>query len=163
MSSKPDMNKRRSKPERDRDGKIKKNIERLARTAEEELQGTLSPYCFKGLSGYERKLMYRYFDDSQEFSVRSYRDGDEHVLKVFPTGQLKRLAEQKVQEVLMQGAAAELPPMGAYERFVIHDYLQGREGISTKSFGEKGNDRHVKIMPVFGRSKRKIKKRKLTI
>jgi spoIIIJ-associated protein len=81
-------------------------------------------------------------------------------MKVYPVGKLRRFAEQKAQEVLMKGESEILPPMGSFERFVIHDYLKNRDGVRTESFGE-GKDRHVEIFPLFGRNPKKVK-RKLT-
>lgn len=127
--------------------------------AMENIQTGLAPYEIKGLNAFQRKQVHRYFERLQEYGVKTYRiDDDAYVMKIFPVGALKRLAEQVAQEVLMQGDAGDLPPMGAYERYVIHDYLKDRAGIQTRSEGE-GEDRHIRVMPIFGRSLKKSKRR----
>ena len=77
---------------------------------------------------------------------------------MYPVGELQRMAETKVQEVLMTGESRSLPSMGSYERFIIHEYMKNRSGIRTESFGE-GDDRHVELFPVFGRVPKKAKRR----
>jgi predicted RNA-binding protein Jag len=127
--------------------------------AEELLLNSMDPAIIKDLSGFQRKLVHEHFERSQEYSVKAYRDDEQVILKIYPVGRLKRLAEQKTQEVLMKGIAEVLPPMGSYQRFVIHDYLKERDGVKTVSTGEEGKDRHIEIHPIYGRSLKKAKSR----
>lgn len=68
------------------------------------------------------------------------------------------MTETKVQEVLMSGEAVSLPPMDSFERFIIHEYMKNRGGVRTESTGE-GEERHVVIFPIFGRTPKKAKRR----
>ena len=110
------------------------------------------------LNGFQRKLVHQHFEKTEEYKVKTYHEDDKIILKVYPIGKLKRLAELKAQEVLIKGETEVLPPMGSFERFIIHDYLKDREGVRTESFGE-GKERHIEINPLFGRSPKKVKRR----
>lgn len=115
----------------------------------------------EGLNGFQRKQLYEYFEKFKEYKVKSYRETDSTIVKIYPVGKLKRFAEQKMQEVLMKGKSEILPPMGAFERFIIHDYLKEREGVKTESKGEPGKDRRIEILPVFGRGLKKAKPKRM--
>ena len=134
-------------------------LEELFNTIETSFNDTLKPYHVTGLKGLQRKLIRQRYERSQEYAIKSYRDGEEVIFKIYPVGRLRRMAEQKMQEVMMNGRASSLPPMGAYERFVIHDYLKERDGITTESQGLEGKDRHIIVKPLFGREPRKQKRR----
>ncbi len=134
------------------------NVLRSIRQAEEAFKEDSTPFKITGLNGFQRKQLYSYFEKKQEYRAKSYREKEEVIVKVFPIGHLKRLAEKAAQEVLMQGDIIDLPTMGSFERFVIHDYLKEREGVKTESYGE-GKDRHIQISPQFGRGLKKTKKR----
>lgn len=137
------------------DEKVKQTI----REAETALLGQMSSFTVKGLNAFQRKMIHRHFEKTQEYKSKTYRENDnDYIMKIFPVGQLRRFAEQKAQEVLMKGESEVLPPMGAFERFVIHEYLKDRSGIRTESFGE-GAERHIEITPVFGRALKKAKRR----
>lgn len=127
--------------------------------AEIHLVDAWGAYTIKGFNGFQRKCVHEHFEKTQEYRVKSYRENGDCILKIYPVGKLQRLAEQKAQEVLMMGTPVILPPMGAFERFVIHDYLKEREGIKTVSFGNNGLDRHVEIHPLFGRTLKKARRR----
>jgi predicted RNA-binding protein Jag len=134
-------------------------VKQTIKEAEAALLGQMSSYMVKGLNAFQRKMIHRHFEKTQEYKSKTYRENDtDYVLKIFPVGQLRRFAEQKAQEVLMKGEREVLPPMGAFERFVIHEYLKDRSGIRTESFGE-GAERHIEIVPVFGRTLKKAKRR----
>ena len=128
---------------------------------EERLSSSLEPVRLEGLNGFQRKKVHQHFEKTQEYRVKTYREESDIILKVYPVGNLKRLAEQKTQEVLMKGQFEEMPPMGSFERFIIHDYLKEREGIKTESTGQKGKDRRIIIQPLFGRNPRRVNKRRL--
>jgi hypothetical protein len=134
-------------------------LEELFNTIETSFNESLKPYRVTGIKGLHRKLIRQRYERSQEYAIKSYRDGEEVIFKIFPVGRLRRMAEQKMQEVMMNGRASSLPPMGAYERFVIHDYLKERDGITTESQGLEGKDRHIIVKPLFGREPRKQKRR----
>jgi predicted RNA-binding protein Jag len=142
--------------------RVDRKVQESIAQAEEQLRDAIHFMAIRELNGYQRKEIHKHFEKTQEYKVKSYREEDDNViLRVYPVGNLRRLAEQKTQEVLMKGKSEILPPMGSFERFVVHDYLKDREGVKTESFGEKGKDRHVEISPLFGRSPKKTK-RKLT-
>jgi hypothetical protein len=137
-----------------RDEKIIEKINYL----EGELQNSLKPVEVRNFNGFQRKQIYRYFERSQEYKIKTYKEDSDVIIKIYPAGGLQRFAEQKAQEVLMKREPEILLPMGSFERFIIHDYLKDREGIKTESFG-KGKERHIEIHPIFGRSPRRSKKR----
>jgi hypothetical protein len=136
------------------DPQVKQAIDQTIET----LRDTLNPYVINGFNAFQRKQVYRYFERMPEYGVKSYRHEENFVMKIYPVGGLKRLAEQRAQEVLMHGEPEILPPMGSYERFVIHTYLKDRGGVRTESEGE-GNERHIVICPIFGRTLKKAKRR----
>ncbi|MCK5148458.1 hypothetical protein KAR48_17000 [bacterium] len=129
--------------------------------AEHHLVDSLEYFSIPGLNPFHRKQVYRYFERTPEYAVKAYRVDEDVTLRIYPVGALKRLAEQRTQEVVMNGHVQSLPVMGSFERFVIHDYLKDREGICTESSGESGRDRHIEIRPVFGRTNKKARKKRL--
>ncbi len=131
----------------------------LIRKIEEYFQDAMQPFTVSGITGYHQNVLRKYFEKSEEYSIKSYHEGENILLKVYPLGKLRRCAEQATQEVLMKGKPVELSVMGSYERFIIHDYLKDREGVYTESLGEEGKNRHVMIHPLFGRQLRKEKKK----
>ncbi len=139
--------------------KVDPKVQESITYAEENLVDTITPITLEGLDQSQRRELYHYFDRGNEYRVKTYSEGEVSVLRIFPVGNLKRLAEQKIQEVVMRGRLESLPVMGSFERFIIHDYLKEREGVRTESVGEKGKDRHIEIHPVFGRSLKKVKKK----
>ncbi len=142
--------------------KTKENANKLIETIKNDLQNSIHPYILNNVNFDLIKQIKNELSSEQEYKIKTYRNGKDITLKVYPVGTLKRLAEQKAQEVLMNGKKISLPHMGAFERFVIHDYLKSRNGIKTQSFGKEGKDRHIKIYPLFGREPKKAKK-KLTV
>ena len=154
-----DKDKSKHRKESIRHPRMNKQILDMTRKVEEFLRESIEPYKMSGLNGFQRKQIYSHFEKTNEFKVKAYREQNQVIIKVYPIGNLRRLAEQKVQEVLMNGKIQALPRMGSYERFVIHDYLKDREGIRTGSIGESGKDRHIQIYPLFGRNLKKAKKK----
>lgn len=148
---------RRRGPNRQK--KVDPKVQESIQGAEAQLIDSLSPITLEGLDRFQRKQIYQHFDRSREYRVKTYTEGVESIIRIYPVGNLKRLAEQKIQEVLMKGQPESLPVMGSFERFIIHDYLKDREGVKTESVGEKGKDRHIQIHPVFGRTPKKVKKK----
>ena len=146
---------RKFRREKRTDEKVQKTIEYIEKT----LYDSIKAITIKELNEYQMKSIQRYFEKIQEYRIKTYRENDEIIMKVYPVGSLRRLAEQKAQEVLMKGKPEVFPPMGSFERFVIHDYLKEREGVKTESLGKEGNDRHIEIHPLFGRTLKKTKKR----
>jgi predicted RNA-binding protein Jag len=49
--------------------------------------------------------------------------------------------------VARTGKALDLPPMGSRERWVVHNALKDRSGITTSSVGE-GRQKRVRIEPL---------------
>lgn len=139
------------------DSRVQEEIARI----ETHFKDHFDPIDIHGLNAFQRKQLHLHFEKHREYLVRLIRDqtGREGVLvRVYPLGELQRMAEAKVQEVLITGEPQSLPPMDPFARFLVHDYLKNREGIRTESFGE-GKERHVRIFPVFGRELKKAKRR----
>lgn len=59
---------------------------------------------------------------------------------------LARFANQVADQVKSSGEPQELEPMSAADRKVVHDTINGIDGVSTTSEGE-DTDRHVVVLP----------------
>ena len=148
----------RHRPPRKREP-IDEQVAKTISIVEQSFSDSMEPMLIREMNAFQRKQLYRYFEKTDEFQIKSYKENSEVILRVYPVGKLKRLAEEKMQLVLMNGKPEPLPPMGPFERFIIHSYLKDREGVRTESMGEKGKDRHIEIQPLFGRSPKKAKRR----
>lgn len=134
-------------------------IDQILIDIQRKLRESYEPYCVENLNSFERKRIHSFFDNKEEYETRTYRRGEQFVLKVIPIGNLKRLAKENAEKVLQTGEAVVMPYLGNYERFVIHNYLKDFGGIETKSVGE-GADRRLEIKQVrFGRSLKRIMKK----
>ena len=90
--------------------RIDHEVQKLISETEQNLATALEPVTIRGMNPFQRKQIYRHFEKTQEFRIKSYKDEKEIFLRVYPVGNLKRLAEQKMQEVLIKGKAESLPP-----------------------------------------------------
>lgn len=134
-------------------------IDRILIEVQRNLRDSCVPATLKDLSAFERKRIHRFFDGNPDFETKTYRSDGDYVLKVFPVGNIRRLAEQKAEEARQKQCVVALPPMGSFERFVVHNALKQYADLETTSVGE-GPDRHVEIRPVrYGRGLKKIIKR----
>lgn len=123
------------------------------------MQDSIKPECLNGLNSFERKLVHRHFDHNKDFETRTYRDGNKFKLYVYPVGNIESFAKQKAQESLETGEEVDLPSMGSYERYIIHNALKDTAGVETQSHGE-GSERYVRIVSTkFGRGLKKIVKK----
>lgn len=138
-------------------------ITQLISEVEEKLNSSHTPVQIGQLNPFERKQVHRHFERNKAlFETKTYRDGEDHVLWIFPVANLKKFVETKAQEALENGEDVALPPMSNYERFIVHNVLKDLGNIETTSVGE-GEERHIEIHPKkFGRGlKRIVKKIKL--
>lgn len=134
-------------------------IDQILIDIQRKLRDSFEPYCVENLNSFERKRIHSFFDAKEDFETRTYRQGEQYVLKVIPVGNLKRLAKENTEKVLQTGETVVMPYLGNYERFIIHNFLKDFEGIETKSVGE-GPDRRLEIKQAkFGRSLRRIIKK----
>lgn len=134
-------------------------IDRIIIDIQKRLRDSNRPISLDNLTAYERKRIHSFFDNKPEYQTKTYRDDDKFVLKVYPIGNLKTMAEEKAKQVLKTGESIFLDNLGNYERFIIHDHLKSVDGIETISSGE-GNNRVLEIKPKqFGRSLKKIIKK----
>lgn len=62
------------------------------------------------------------------------------------TEYLKNMAQDAVNEVLLNKTEKIMPAMPAYERRIIHEELSKRTDVATESRGE-GEDRRIVIIP----------------
>lgn len=135
------------------------NVRKIISEIEEKLQDSIKPEKVPGLNSFERKMVHRHFDHNQDFQTRTYRDGDNFTLYVYPVGNIERFAKEKAQECLDTGTDVDLPPMGSYERFIVHNALKDVVGVQSESRGE-GSERRVQIVSKqFGRGLKKIVKK----
>ncbi|NIR49682.1 hypothetical protein GWO43_14420 [candidate division KSB1 bacterium] len=135
------------------------NIRKIISDIEGKLQDSIKPEKVNGLNSFERKLVHRHFDHNKDFETRTYRNGDSFTLYVYPVGNLERYAKEKAQECLDTGTDVELPPMGSYERYIVHNALKEIPGVESTSQGE-GRERQVQIVSKkFGRGLKKIAKK----
>lgn len=141
-------------------------IAELIRETEEKLAGTYHPVQIENLNPFERKQFHQHFERRKSFyQTKTYRNGENHVLWIFPVANLKKFVEEQAQEAIANGRSVELPPMSNYERFLAHNILKELGTVDSSSSGE-GEDRHILIQPKkieppnqFGRSLRKIAKK----
>jgi predicted RNA-binding protein Jag len=135
------------------------NVKETIRNAMEHFMDSVEPYSVPGFNPFQRKQIHRHFERTAEFKVRVLRDdGGEPVLNIVPVGKLQRMAETLVQEVLMSGETRSMAPMGSFERFIVHEYLKTRGGVRSESYGD-GAERHVDVIPMFGRVNKKARRR----
>lgn len=89
-----------------------------------------------------RTVVYRAAPDGQEGRVRidigGYRERRRQALEVFATKIAREVAES--------GAAKALEPMSPPDRKVVHDTINGIEGVRTTSEGEEPR-RRVVVLP----------------
>lgn len=136
-----------------------KNIRKLISDTEGKLEASIKPETITGLNSFERKLIHRHFDHNQDFETRTYRDGGNFKLMVYPVGNIANLAKEKAQESLNTAREVVLPAMGSYERYIVHATLKEITGVESTSFGE-GSERHVRIVcKKFGRGLKRIAKK----
>ena len=142
--------------------KENKKITDLLTNVKNELAGSIEPFSIKDLNSFERKLVHRHFDHNPNIVTKTYRNGEDYEIRVYPVGNLIRFAEEKAQEVISTRKKVALPHMSSYARYVVHDALKTNDSIKVQSYGE-GDERHIEIEPeLFGRGlKRIIKKIKL--
>lgn len=137
----------------------RQNINKIISDLEEKLKESITPESITGLNAFERRQIHRHFDHNVDVQTRTYRDGDKFTLFVYPVGNIERFAREKAQEALESGEPVDLPPMGSYERYIVHNSLKEMNGIETVSQGE-GGERHVQIVSKkFGRGLKKIVKK----
>ena len=137
------------------------NIRKLISGVEKRLQGSIKAESLEGLNSFERKMVHRHFDHNPDFETRTYRNGDKFTLSIYPVENIKKFAKDKTKELLDSGTeVSDLPPMGSYERYVVHAAVQDISGVETASQGE-GPERHVQIVSKkrFGRGLKKIVKK----
>ena len=134
-------------------------IDRILIDVQRKLRDSIDRVVLEGLDSFERKRIHRFFDRFPDIETRTVRDGEEYKLHVIPIGNIKKLARKEAERALQTGERVSLPPMGSYERFIVHTELKLVEGVETQSSGA-GADRHVEIIPRrFGRSLKKIIKK----
>jgi len=134
-------------------------IDRILIDIQKQLRESYYPVSLEDLTAYERKRIHSFFDNKPEFQTKTYRNENNFVLKVFPIGNLKKMAEEKAQYALKSGESIVLANLGNYERFIIHDHLKMFEGIETSSSGEDNNRRLEIKQKKFGRTLKKIIKK----
>ncbi len=133
-------------------GKIRELIDKI----QHDLVGSLKPVSLYQLNSFERKQIHRFFDNKADYVTKTYRQGEDYELRVYPVGNLKRYAEEKAEEAIKTGKKVVMPHMSSYERFIVHETLKSNEAVKSASFGE-GEDRHIEIEPeIFGRGLRRI-------
>ncbi|MFQ5706854.1 MAG: R3H domain-containing nucleic acid-binding protein [bacterium] len=135
------------------------NVQKIIADVEEKLRDSITPEVVDGLNSFERRLIHRHFDHDQDIQTRTYRHDDKFSLFIYPVGNIERFAKEKAQEVLETGNPIDLPPMGSYERYIVHACLKEVDGVETTSHGE-DEERCVQIISKkFGRSLKKIVKK----
>ena len=137
------------------------NIRKLISGVEERLNEAIKAESLEGLNSFAKKMVHQHFDHNPDFETRTYRNGDKSTLSIYPIENIKRFAKDKTQELLDAGTeTCDLPPMGSYERYIVHAAVQDISGVETASRGE-GPERHVQIISkkIFGRGLKKIVKK----
>lgn len=171
-----DRSPRRDRSDRGRGGfrrreeeeeEVDPRIAEMIRATEEKLDDSLRPVQVENLNPFERKQFHRHFERRKSsYQTKTYRNEDNHVLWIFPVGNLKRFLMGKAQEVIASGENLALPAMGSYERFLAHNILKELGTVESVSEGE-GEERHLVLQPKkieppapsFGRTLRKVAKK----
>ncbi len=136
-----------------------RNMRDMLNKLERKLSDSIVPESLTDLNSFERKLVHRHFDHNALYETRTYRNGDSYTLHVYPVGNIESFAQEKAEESRTTGEPVDLPAMGSYERYLVHNILKDVNGIETLSHGE-GRDRHIQIISKkFGRGLRKIAKK----
>jgi predicted RNA-binding protein Jag len=150
------------RPQRHRPPRELTKVDKIINDVQKELQGAITPVAVENLNAFERKQIHSYFDRKSDFKTKTYRNGEEHILKIYPVANLCRLADKRATQVMETGESFYWENLGNFERFIIHNHLKNFESVETISHGE-GESRMLEIKPKqFGRSlKRIIKKIKL--
>ncbi len=131
-------------------------IDKVLIDVQRKLQGSVVAAELDNLSAFERKRVHSFFDNKSDFKTKTYRNGEQYVLKVFPIGNLCRAADEKVNQVLESGESYMWENLCNFERFIIHNHLKDYESVETASIGE-GQERKLEIKSKpFGRSLKKI-------
>lgn len=135
------------------------DIDQIIAEIQNKLSDSTTAIDLPNLNAFERKRVHSYFDNDVDFQTKTYRIDNEYILKIYPIGNLKRMADKMARQVLESGESIFLSNLGNYERFIIHDHLKSFEGIETISTGE-GDQRVLEIKrKQFGRSLRRIIKK----
>jgi predicted RNA-binding protein Jag len=134
-------------------------IDRILIDIQKKLKHSHQPISLDHLTAFERKRIHSFFDNKSDFQTKTYRNDDQYTLKIFPIGNLKKIADERAQQVIETGESYFWENLGNYERFIVHDHLKEYEGIETTSSGE-GNNRRLEIkQKQFGRGLKKIMKK----
>ena len=151
--------KRHDRRERHDGGVEDEKIRKLLENVKKDLDGSIEPASLPDLNAFERKQVHRYFDHNPNFVTKTYRSGEAYELKVFPVGNLKKLAREKAEEAIETRKKVVLPHMSSFARYIVHDALKEIDSIKAQSYGE-GAERHIEIEPeFFGRGLKKIIKK----
>ena len=162
-----DRPRRDFRPREEEEIEVDPRIAEMIRATEEKLDESYRPVQIENLNPLERKQFHRHFERRKSsYQTKTYRNEDNHVLWIFPVGNLKRFLIGKAQEVNASGESFALPAMGSYERFLAHSILKELGTVESTSEGE-GEERHILIQPKkiepptpsFGRTLRKVAKK----
>jgi spoIIIJ-associated protein len=82
----------------------------------------------------------------KQLEIPLYLDLDINQYKASKKNYLEQIARETANQVALDGFPKELSPMTAFERRIVHLYLQERSDIKTESKGE-GEDRRVVVRP----------------
>ena len=138
---------------------VQEKIDHIIEDIRNDLNGSIEPRSFSKLNAYERKLVHRYFDHNPDVVTKTYRDGEDFELMVYPVGNLRQFALERADESVKKGNKIKLPHMTSYARYVVHDALKDRSDIKVKSHGD-GDERHIEIEPeMYGRGLKRIIKK----
>ena len=141
---------------RGHDGPPNSNIRGMISGLEEKLRESIKPESLSRLNSFERKLIHRHFDHSAMYETRTYRNGDNFTLYIYPIGNIEKFAREKAQEAVDSGDSVDFPPMGSYERYIVNNTLKDFSGVETASQGE-GSERYVQVTSKrFGRGLKRI-------
>ncbi len=136
-----------------------KKIRDIIQEIDDKLKDSIQPQIVEGLNSFERRLIHRHYDHNPDVETRTYRRAGSFTLYVYPVANIENFAREKARQVLEQGESIDLPPMGSFERYIVHNCLKEIDGVETISFGE-GRERHVQIInKKFGRGLKKIVKK----
>ena len=89
---------------------IDPKIVTLIRNTEANLKNSYEPAGLSGLDAFERKQVHRHFERLRtDYQTKTYRDGDNYILWIFPVATLKEFVESKAKEAIDNGKSVSLP------------------------------------------------------
>ena len=74
--------------------RIDHEVQKLISETEQNLATALEPVTIRGMNPFQRKQIYRHFEKTQEFRIKSYKDEKELLTKI---KEIKKIQKEEVR------------------------------------------------------------------